>query len=259
MPRPRSVLVTRPAGQEKALCAALAAAGYEPHHQPLLELEPWTDPGPESRRRLLELDQFRHIIFISGNAVHFGMARIREFWPRPPTDLNWYAIGAATAARLAEYGIAVSAPQDEMTSESLLALPLLQEVAGQRVLIVKGLGGRETLREELTRRGAQVEELACYRRRCPQLPAGELATRLTRWRVDTVLLSSGEALDNMLHLLSPEETLNVTTLNLLVPSRRVALQAEAAGFTRVTTAQNASDAAMMRTLEEQAPPVENNV
>jgi uroporphyrinogen-III synthase len=259
MPDSRSVLVTRPAGQEKALCASLAAAGYEPHYQPLLELEPWTDPGPASRRRLQELDQFRHIIFISGNAVRFGMARIREYWPQLPADLNWYAIGTATAARLADYAIPVSAPLDEMTTESLLALPPLQAVAGQRVLIVKGVGGRETLHQELTRRGARVEELPCYRRRCPQLPAGELATRLTRWQVGTILLSSGEALDNMLRLLSPEETLNVRTLNLLVPSRRVALQAEAAGFTRVITAQNASDAAVIRALEEYAPAVEKNV
>jgi uroporphyrinogen-III synthase len=252
------VLVTRPAGQERVLSVALAAAGYEPHCQPLLELEPLDDPGAESRRRLLELDRFQHIIFISGNAVRYGMASIRDYWPRLPDNLNWYAIGSSTAARLATYSVVASSPQGDMTTESLLALPPLRAVAGQRVLIVKGEGGREALRDELARRGARVEELACYRRRCPQLPAGELAARLTRWRVDTILLSSGEALDNMLSLLSPEETLNVHTLSLLVPSPRVARQAESAGFLRVIAARNASDAAMLRALEDQAPPVENN-
>lgn len=256
MPTPKSVLVTRPQGQELALCRGLREAGYEPHHQPLLELEPLAELDTVQRGLLLDLDRFEHIIFISGNAVRHGMARIEDYWPQWPVGIHCYGVGAATAGKLADYGIPALSPDGEMTSESLLALPSLREVAGQRVLIVKGEGGRDTLRQKLSRRGAEVAELVCYRRRCPQLPAGELAARIRRWSIELILLSSGEGLTNLLRLLSPEETLNVSALGLLVPSRRVAEQAEAAGFSHLITAENASDAAVLRALTEQVPVME---
>lgn len=256
MPRPESVLVTRPAGQASALCDLLREAGYEPHHQPMIELEANPEPGPEQRGILLDLDRYQHVIFISGNAVRFGMDNIEDYWPQIPVGIEWYAVGAATARRLADYGVRASAPRGEMTSEGLLALPALAAVDGDRVLIVKGEGGRSTLREELERRGARVDELACYRRRCPTLVPGELAESLRHWDIGTVLLSSGEALQNMLGLLSPGETLNVMELCLVLPSQRVTDQAAAAGFGELITAENASDAAMLRALVERRPPVE---
>ena len=62
------------------------------------------------------------------------------------------------------------------------------------------------------------------------------------------MISSGEGLANMLALLSPAETTKFMDIILLVPSQRVAQMARAAGFSRVITAENASDSAMMRAL-----------
>ncbi len=109
-------------------------------------------------------------------------------------------------------------PGAEMTSEGLLASAAAAQVAGQRVLIIKGEGGRATLAAELGRRGARVDELACYRRAPPVLAPGELAQKLSRWGIDLVMISSGEGLDNMLGLLSPAETTKFRYITLLVPS-----------------------------------------
>ena len=159
-----SVLVTRPAGQADGLIQSLKAAGFDPVlHQPMLELLPLTDIPAPQRQCIVDLDLYQHIIFISANAVRFGLARIDDFWPQLPTGLNWYAIGESTAAILEDRGVAVLTPGEQMSSEGLLALPELDSVANQRVLIVKGVGGRDTLREVLSGRGAQVEEFACYR------------------------------------------------------------------------------------------------
>lgn len=253
MADPRSVLVTRPAAQSAPLCTALRDAGYRPHSLPLLDLEPISELPPRQRQLLLDLDQFQHLIFISGNAVRFGMARVEDFWPQLPACLSWYGIGGVTAAALADYGVIALQPAGDMTSEALLRLPELQAVSGQRVLIFKGEGGRDTLRRELLARGATVEELVCYRRLCPPMRPGALAAQLEQWQVGTILLSSGEGLANMLRLLSPEETLKLRDISMLVPSARVARQAESAGFTRVAVAENASDAAMLRALAGQAP------
>jgi uroporphyrinogen-III synthase len=244
-----AVLVTRPSGEAAdALCAALQAAGYKTFHQPLIELHGLSHPGPEQRQHLLDLDRYQRVIFISGNAVRFGMRWVEDFWPQLPEGLHWYAVGAATAAALERFGINVSTPGHNMSSEGLLAIPSLQAVRGERVLLVKGEGGRDALRQELTRRGAAVDELACYRRSVPRLPEGELAAMLDRWAIDVILVSSGEGLGNLPLLLSPAESTKLKAIGMIVPSLRVAAMARDAGFSHIITAENASDAAMIDAL-----------
>jgi uroporphyrinogen-III synthase len=247
MPASAGVLVTRPAGQGDELCDAVQRAGFPAYKLPLLRLLPLPELAPPQRRLLLELDHFRHIIFVSGNAVKHGMAWIGPCWPRLPANLIWYAVGAATARLLVPFGIMAHTP-GTMTSEGLLDLPQLQQVSGQRVLIVKGEGGRTALADGLGRRGAQVDELICYRRAPLALGPGELALKLSQWDVGLVMISSGEGLANLLALLSPEETSKFNHITLLVPSERVAQIAQSAGFCRVITAENASDSAMLRAL-----------
>ncbi|MCB1704826.1 MAG: uroporphyrinogen-III synthase [Halioglobus sp.] len=250
----RAVLVTRPQGEPAdTLCDAVRAAGYQAYSQPLLELTALAELPPAQRHLLLDLDHYQHIIFISANAVRFGMALISDFWPQLPVGINWYAVGAATARRLEQYDIHAVTPGRDMSSEGLLALPYLRNVEGQRLLIVKGEGGRHTLRTELLHRGALVDELACYRRGLPELPAGALAARIAQWRIDLILVSSGEGLANLLLLLSPAETTKLKTIGLIVPSERVAQMAREAGFCHVVTAENASDEAMLHALQAWRP------
>ena len=68
------VLVTRPAAQAGPLMALLRDAGYQPSHQPLLELEALPQLPPAQRRHVLDLDRYQHVIFISANAVRMGLS-----------------------------------------------------------------------------------------------------------------------------------------------------------------------------------------
>ena len=244
------VLVTRPAGQAEGLCQLLHDAGYSVLHEPLMRLEALAELSAVQRQQLLDLDTYQHLIFVSANAVRYGMERIADYWPQLPVGLNWYGVGAATASLLRDYGIPVTAPEQAMNSEALLALPALRSVFGDKVLIVRGEGGRTLLREELQRRNARVEDFPCYRRLCPQIPPGELARRLQQAKITVIMISSGEGLVNLLALLSPEETTKFRDTVLIVPSSRVAQMAVDAGFGAVVTAANASDAAMLRALQD---------
>ncbi|MCP4468655.1 MAG: uroporphyrinogen-III synthase, partial [Halieaceae bacterium] len=99
------VLVTRPAGEAAdTLCEALASEGYQAYSQPLLTLQGLSDIPPEQRGFLQRLDEYQHVIFVSTNAVRFGMERIEMYWPQLPTGLRWYAVGDATARCLADFG-----------------------------------------------------------------------------------------------------------------------------------------------------------
>ena len=217
-------------------------------HQPLLALQPLTSLPPEQRRLVADLDHYQHVIFISTNAVRFGLDCFDDNWPQLPVGINWYAIGDATRQGLAARGLAPQAPVQRMDSEGLLALPALSDLRGDRVLIVKGEGGRQALRDALADRGAQVDELHCYRRVCPALPAGKLAEILLEQQVGTIMISSGEGLAKMLTLLSERETTKFRDIALIVPSSRVAAIAQRAGFSDITTAENAGDVAMLQAL-----------
>jgi len=245
-----AVLVTRPSGQAGDLCKALADRGYTAHEQPLLELQKLPAVSPESVQQIKHLDGYQHIIFISGNAVRFGMEQISRLWPQLPDHVQVYAIGERTAGLLQEYGLRAISPGAAMTSESLLGIDQLQHIAGQHVLIVKGIGGRAALREALTSRGAVVEDFSCYERKCPALEPGELAGKIAAWGIDIILISSGEGLCNLLMLLSPAETIKLCNIPLIVPSERVAGMAGKAGFSRVYAAENASNTAMLEMVEQ---------
>ena len=138
-----AVLVTRPTGQAEGLCARLAQAGYRAVHQPLLVVSPVQGLSDEQHGLVQSLDTFRHCLFVSRNAARYGLAHLRPVWPEWPEALQCYAVGDSTADVLRAAGLTVQVPGMDMTSEGLLALPSLQAVAGQRVLIVKGEGGRQ--------------------------------------------------------------------------------------------------------------------
>lgn len=246
-----SILVTRPAGQADRLCAGLLAAGYRSVHQPLLAVSPIVlDAAQQDIPKTLA--SYAHCLFISSNAARYGLDCLlagRSGWPH---SVQCYAVGDSTADVLRAAGIVVQTPGVEMTSEGLLALPSLQSVTNERVLIVKGEGGRAALRESLIARGAHVDELRCYRRSPPDLAPEALQDLLVEQQVVCILVSSGEALDNLVELLKPADNTHLTHRRcaLVVPSARVAEQAQAAGWHDVAVAANASDDAMLAALRE---------
>lgn len=239
------VLVTRPAGQADGLTAMLRAAGWETQHLPLLQIEA-IDPLPDpARQRLLDLDRYDHLVFVSANAARIGLDRIAERWPQWPLGQQYWAVGESTALVLQNAGLEVVRPDRDMSSEGLLALPGLADVDGQRVLIVRGEGGRQLIAETLRGRGASVDALCCYRRAPVAHAASELLASLEASPVDLIMISSGEGLELLSRLLRPREHTNLAAITVLVPSPRVAALARELGWQHAETAENASDPAML--------------
>jgi len=244
------VLVTRPVERSAELVAALTAAGAKVLTQPLLNIAPLTAPHHEaelqrSRQLFMNLDCYQHLIFISVNAVSYGIEAIEQFWPQWPVGVKVHAIGAATAAALAARHIDVDTVDNvAMNSESLLATPVLQHLQDQKVLIVRGLGGREYLAEQLAARGAQVDYAECYQRLSPELDREQFHTLLRRQDINIVCVNSGETL-HYFHSLLQDAALSY---RVLVPGERVASLAVALGFTQVIQAENAGTAATLAAL-----------
>lgn len=220
----RHVLNTRPAHQAAALTAALAAAGARVSELPLIEIQS-LPLAPGHERLLLDLDRYDGVFFVSANAARLGLDAVAGCWPQWPWRLPAYAVGASTAAVLADAGLAVTVPA-RADSEGLLALPALQAVAGRRFLLLRGEDGRELLRDTLCARGARVDVIPLYRRALPAAAAAQWqALRADGALPDSVLLTSPDALRHWLQVAGADATQPVW----VVVSPRLREQAVAAG------------------------------
>jgi uroporphyrinogen-III synthase len=158
------------------------------------------------------------------------LEQIDIWWPQLPLGLHWYGVGAGTVAELSRYGITARKPTQGWTSEALLALPSLQNLKNQRVLLARGGEGRDLLRNTLRQRGAQITVLPLYERFCPQYSAEQLTSAMDGFDPDAVITLSGETLKNLVALCVKNDH-NLYRKLLIVPVERVAEQAQAAGFT----------------------------
>lgn len=226
----RTVLVTRPVPQAAALAEAIRAAGGTAFEFPALAIE--AVPPPELDAALARLACADIVIFISPNAAQFGMAAIRAAGGLPPAAAV-LAVGPGTARALAAQGVdgvIVPAGQD---SEALLALPQLADVAGRRVVIVRGAGGRALLADTLAARGAQVDFIECYRRGVPRADARPLLARWQAGGIDAVTVTSAETLANLAALLGEAGTPLLLRTPLFAPHEKIAEAARRFGIAHV--------------------------
>lgn len=192
------VMVTRPAHQAEGLCSLIEQAGARAIRLPVIEIA-GPDDEAAARATLAGLAGFDIVIFISANAVHRCYLYIGEQLPKGPQIAT---VGQGTARRLQEdfQRPPDLLPDEGYNSEALLALPGFQQVAGRRILILKGEGGRDLLADTLADRGAKVSYANLYRRRLPDEAGQQLAAIHQHEKVDVVILTSGEGIANLLSL-----------------------------------------------------------
>ncbi|SBT07974.1 Uroporphyrinogen III synthase HEM4 [Candidatus Accumulibacter aalborgensis] len=231
--RGRKIAVTRPRAQASSLAALIAEQGGEPVIFPLLEISPAADTAP-LLSAIADLDSYALAVFISPNAVAFSLPIIlaRRKWP---AGLQAVAIGQGSVAALAAYGIEHTlAPSERFDSEAVLELPALQRqhVAGKRVVIFRGNGGRELLADTLRARAAEVDCVGCYQRSAPG-DAAPLQALLHAGELDALTVSSSEGLRNLVDLLDGAARDALRHTPLFVPHRRIADLAQELGLPRV--------------------------
>jgi uroporphyrinogen-III synthase len=214
------ILVTRPALQAEPLCQRITHLGGDVLRLPVLTIEARAVAAPS--------EQYDLLIFISTNAVQHGHAVLTA-----QSQARIAAVGAATASALQTLGHQIDiTPEHAFNSETLLAHPLLQTPPA-KILLVRGSGGRELLRDTLIARGSQVDVIEVYQRIAvspsPQQYQA-LQTQLRNEQLDIISITSVEILQALNALLDEELRALAQRCTLLTGSARITEAARAAGW-----------------------------
>ena len=237
----RTVAVTRPKGRGAALADGLRALGAEVLEAPCIEIREREDAAPLAAALTQAHDW---AVFTSPAGVRAAVHALRRLGRdlRALYGLRLAAIGAGTAAALAEYGLTADLVPEQYDSAHL-ADALLARTGGRgAALLLRAAQGTQLLPERLREGGLRVADVPLYDTvyRCAQ--AETLRALLDAGKLDAVTFTSGSTVQGFADAVGARDFSAVTALCI---GSETARQAAEYGF-RVRIAENATEEDMIR-------------
>jgi len=229
------VLLTRPLSQVGNLQSLLEDSDLDYVLFPALEINKIDTVAPS--------ESYDVIIFISVNAVIYAEEYFSQLFVEP---LKIFAVGPSTAKKLTDKGVKVNAyPSENASSQELLAMPECGKLSDKKILIVRGKGGSETLKNSLKVMN-QVDYFEVYRRTACEVSRlhVESIERFIQTPDGIVIANSVESLFNIVKLVKEIRSYHEGQLKsrtLVVLSERIKVQAQSIGFNNVHVARIPSD------------------
>ena len=241
-------LITRPRSPGEDLSLLIRARGGCAWHLPLIAIEPLRDNAMQDIEKYRStFSSLTGIIFVSRFAAFYGATVINEYARQENKPLPaCYAIGPSTASVLKQHNIEAGFAR-ESNSEALAALSEFQAVSGQNFLIIKGEGGRSYLKDTLENRGACIKEMCLYRRNKLIYPANKLDQTVCQHKINVIVITSGQILENFLDQI---ELSLLTRVTLLVPGTRIMAMAKQYGCPNVVYSSGAEHYAVLKSLSD---------
>jgi uroporphyrinogen-III synthase len=240
------VLVTRALTQSQSLAERLKEQGHETLLLPLLHIEPVAHAVLSLERTL---DGAQALLFTSANGVRAFAAA------SPRRDLRVLTVGEQTAAAAREAGFtAIEIAGGDATS---LAALVTQRLAPEAGALVHAAG--ETVAGDLAgvleQRGFQVRRVTLYRAEAATTIDPEVESKLQAHSIDAALFFSPRTAAIFVALIRGaklESSLAKTTALALSPAVAAAL--EPLPWSRILTAREPSEAALLEALDLVATP-----
>jgi uroporphyrinogen III methyltransferase / synthase len=200
----RTIVVTRARASASEFAAALRRLGADAIEFPTIETVP-----PRSYaaldRAIKRIDSFDWIVFTSANGVESFVQRLKARGRdiRELGRASIAAIGPATASRVADYALRVTAVPDEYRAEQIVAAIGARKIRGQRFLIPRAEVAREALPKILRDKGAKEVVVAPAYRTIK--PKGAPVERMREWlasgAIDLVTFTSSSTVINFCEML----------------------------------------------------------
>jgi uroporphyrinogen-III synthase len=192
-------------------------------------------------------------IFTSTNAVIHTFNWLKQNDVDSFQAKQWFAIGPATQALLAEYTSETVLTGETSNSLGLLAHPLLQATSGQRIFLFTGEEGLDTLETSLLAQGASVTSVKVYRREMADVSEdiNELTLLLQSHQTQNLFIfaSSVTSLSNLIQQINSDLREDLFGLPVISASERIAEAARRFGFATILIADDANNEAMVCALE----------
>jgi uroporphyrinogen-III synthase len=229
------ILITRPLAQTTNLKTLLEASDIEYAFFPTFKVKKISSVALKQN--------YDVIIFISVNAVNFAEGYFNKIFTG---IFKVFAVGPVTAKRLIDKDIKVDCfPKFNASSMELLAMQECSELVDKKILIVRGMGGSETLKDNL-KKFNQVDYLEVYERvpcEFSKLHAKSIEVFLNSTN-GVLMASSNESLSSMIRLFnfdSPDNFNKFKSRKLIVFSQKIKVLAENLGFENIKVTLNPSD------------------
>jgi uroporphyrinogen-III synthase len=185
------------------------------------------------------------IIVTSSNGVTYG---INQIIPMLAPHTQIFSIGPATGEKIKPIANKKIITPPLYNSESLLTLDGLQQLAGQKIILFKGCGGRTLLAETIQQRGGILYTIDCYARK-PIIT--DLTQQLKFWQdhhVQQLIVSSLESMQAFIHLVPADWQNWLKQLTWIVTSARLEHALEQHGFNKIKRAEHFSVSAIQSVL-----------
>jgi len=245
----KAVLIVRPEPKASELKKLLAQQHIPAYPLPLIQISrhPQINLLTTALNRLHSQDW---IIAVSPNAVQYAHLQIQTeniSWPQ----VHYAAIGNATAKQMHQYiQDKIWVPHSPQNSESLLSLPIIQQLDRGSCLILRGDTGRDLIKDQLTQQGLQVSYCATYKKtRTTRDINSFLCTKYQN--IDSIIVTSGQQLEYLGEMVKKQLYSWLISRNLFLPSDRLKEKAKCMGFQSVYSIGSAENVDFLAALVEQ--------
>lgn len=240
------VLIVRPEPDASELQSALSTQGIASLCYPAVSFIQSTP----STLSIQSLRNAKYIITVSKPATQFADQILKSnhlTWP----STDYFAVGKGSAELLAKCSDHEAQSPKLETSEGLLELLKSESLQNKSITILRGDSGREFLKEQLEKLGARVSYFESYRREWHPLTSEEDIIQWRAFEIDTAIVTSFEQLKFFVQQVPSEDKNWLHSLQLLVPSQRVAALAAELGFQKVRSLNGAANQQILESLQSE--------
>lgn len=234
------VISLRPTGGHDALRRAVAHRGARLLPMSPVALRPL--PAGDSLPLALAADR---VLFTSPAAVRYAAAQMPL---RQNPGQIWLAVGASTAATLAQYGIRAQFNPKRMDSEGLLSLPAMSDLTQCDVGLVTAPEGRDVLIDTIAQRARALHIAHVYKRQPRNIGAAAWQRLRAHRGPLAIAVSSGQALQAWLRQCPTDLRERVLAAVAVAASARLCQTVDALGTRTCIVATSAQPTALVEAL-----------
>ncbi len=237
------IVNTRPEQQAKKLTQSLIKLGHRVIELPLIQIQPINFANKSSLQA--QIDQSEMLVFVSKNAVDcfFRQFRLKQ--------QQLAVTGRASYHYLKQYcSNHILFPEAGSDSEALLEQILQLPQKPRKVMIVRGVGGREFLAQQLGLASIMVQYLEVYRRLAISWSHEDLAN-IWQQPIDFLLITSSEAAQYLCWLSQQYGLGQIMSTPIITIHQKIADKLVKMGFqAKIRVTQSTDDTAIQAAIEQ---------